>query len=162
MINAADIEQLNKVLDSMIQYELVLRDFYNRCAELWAGDQTFWHNLAKAEVNHAEYIKKMKEIITNKQELFQAGRPFNPVTLNTAMAWIKDNASHLTASGSSYDKMLIMARDIENSILESRYAEIVKTADIEYQTLLKNIMAQTQEHRKIIQEKIEKTKTKGQ
>ncbi len=54
-----------------------------------------------------------------------------------------------------------MARDIEQSVLESNYAEIVKTADAEYNTLMKDILSQTYEHKKMIQEKIAEMKAKA-
>ncbi|MEI8172512.1 MAG: hypothetical protein WCH07_03385 [Deltaproteobacteria bacterium] len=155
----ADIERITKVLESMIQYELTLSDFYKQCADIWTEDQAFWQNLAHAEVGHAENIQKMREIITKKQQNFEAGRPFNPIAVNTAMAGLKDNVTRLTSGAFPCEKMLIIARDIEQSILESHYTEIVKTADIEYQTLMKNILSQTYEHRMIIQKKIDEIKS---
>jgi len=160
MMSIADIEKINKVLESMIQYELNLSDFYKQCADTWTEDQAFWQTLAHAEIKHAENIQKMREIIVKKQERFEVGRPFNPIALNTAMAGLKDNAKHLTSGALSFEKMLIMARDIEQSVLESHYAEIVKTADIEYQTLMKGILSDTYVHKKTIQKKIDDLKIK--
>ena len=161
MMSIADIEKITTVLESMIQYELNLSDFYRQCADIWTEDRAFWQNLAHAEVGHAENIQKMREIIAKKQERFEAGRPFNAIALNTAMAGLKDNAKRLTSGAFSFEKMLIMTRDIEQSILESHYAEIVKTADIEYQTLMKGILSDTYVHKKIIQEKIDDLKRKA-
>jgi len=156
----ADIEKIIKVLETMNQYELTLSDFYKQCAAIWTEDQVFWRNLAHAEAEHSENIQKIMEIISKKQERFELGRPFNPIALNTAMTGLKDNTRRLTSGAFSFEKTLIMARDIEQSILESHYTEIVKTADLEYQTLMKGILSQTYEHKKIIQEKIDALKRK--
>jgi hypothetical protein len=51
-----------------------------------------------------------------------------------------------------------MAKDIEQSLLESHYAEIVKTNEMEYQALMKEILSQTYEHKNAIQKKIEELK----
>jgi hypothetical protein len=161
MMIIADIEKITRALEAMSQYELTLSDFYKQCAGIWTEDQAFWQNLAHAEAGHAENIQKMREIIIKKQENFEAGRPFNPIAINTAMAGLNDDARRLTSGAVSFEKMLIMARDIEQSILESHYAEIVKTADLEYQTLMKGILSQTYEHKKIIQEKIDDIKRKA-
>jgi len=158
MMSIADIEKITQVLTSMMQYELALSHLYKQCADIWPEDQGFWQKLADAEVMHAENIQRMQEIITKKLEKFEAGRPFNLVALNTVMAGLKDNTDRLIARALPREKMLFMARDIENSILESHYAEIVKTADVEYQTLMKSIISQTYEHRQIIQAKIDKIK----
>jgi ferritin len=160
MMSMADIERITKVLESMIKFELMLSDFYKQCADIWTEDPSIWQNLAYAEIHHAENIQKMREIITKKRESFEAGRPFNLIAIDTAMAGLKDNISRLTSSTFSCEKMLIVARDIEQSILESHYAEIVKTADPEYQSLMEGILSQTYEHKKIIQKKIEAMKTK--
>lgn len=159
MMTMADIERITKVLDSMIQYELILSDFYKQCADTWTEDQAFWQNLAHAELHHAENMQRMREIIIKKQETFEAGRPFNPIAVNTAMTGLKDYTNKLTSGAFSCERMLIIARDIEQSILESHYTEIVKTADLEYQTLINAILSQTYEHKKIIQEKIQEMKT---
>jgi ferritin len=161
MMSIADIEKINKVLGSMMQYELDLSDFYKQSADTWTEDQAFWQNLAYAETKHAENIQKMREIIAKKQERFELGRPFNPIALNTAMTGLKDYARRLTSGEFSFERILITARDIEESMLESHYAEIVKTADIEYQTLMKEILSDTYQHKKMIQKKIDDLKKKA-
>ena len=158
-MSIVNIERIISVLTAMMQYELTLSDFYHECADRWPEDQAFWQSLAAAEVGHAKNIQKMREIITSKQENFEADRPFNLIALNTAMAGLKDNIDRLTVGTFSRVQILIMARDIEQSILESHYAEIVNTGDLEYGTLMKSILAQTHEHRKAIQEKIEQAKS---
>lgn len=157
-MSIADAEKVSAVLGAMSQYELTLSDFYKRCADIWTEDRSFWRSLADAEIQHAENIQKMQEIIKKKQERFETGRPFNAIALHTAMAGLKDNTSRLASGAFSCEKILIMARDIEQSILESHYTEIVKTADLEYQEFMKAILSQTYEHKKIIQEKIQALK----
>ena len=153
-MNIADIEKITKVLESMMQYELVLAHLYNKCADVWKEDQVFWESLAHAELRHAENIQKMQEIIINKQNSFELGRPFNLLALNTATAGVNANIKRVTEGAFSREKLLIIARDIEQSLLESHYAEIVKTTDIEYQALMKNILSQTNDHKMMIQKKI--------
>lgn len=161
MMTVADIERITKVLESMIQYELNLSDFYKQCADAWEEDRAFWVNLAYAEVHHAENIQKMREIILKKQEIFELGRPFNLIALNTALAGLQDIIKRINQGLYSREKILVLARDIEQSLLESHYAEIVKTADIEYQTLMKNILSQTYEHRMMLQKRIDDVKSKS-
>jgi hypothetical protein len=160
-MSVVDIEKITKVLEAMIQYELLLSDFYNHNADLWTDDHALWNNLALAEIRHADNIRRMKDIIVKKQECFAIGRPFNLNVLNTAALGLKDTTKRLTLGEFSSEKMLIMARDIEQSILESNYAEIVKTADTEYNALMKVILSQTYEHKRIIQEKIAEMKAKA-
>jgi len=154
MMGLPDIEKITGVLEAMRQYELLLADFYRHCAGVWTEDRALWDNLVSAEIQHADNISKMKDIIAGKQKNFAIGRPFNLVALNTAMAGLKENTRRLISGELSREKMLIIARDLEQSVLESSYAEIVKTADVEYNTLMKSILSQTYEHKKIIQDRI--------
>jgi len=97
----------------------------------------------------------MREIIVKKQEKFDVGRPFNLIALNTAFSGLKDSVRRIANGELSRMKILVLARDIEQSVLESHYGEVVKTNDIEYQTLMKEILSQTYEHKAAIQKKID-------
>ena len=101
----------------------------------------------------------MREILINKQGSFEVGRPFNLVVLRTALAGANENRKRLKEGALSREKVLVLARDIEQSILESRYAEIVKTNDVEYQSLIKKIVSQTSDHKMMLQKKIDDLKT---
>jgi hypothetical protein len=41
-MNTADIETLNRTMDSMAQYEFLLSDFYEKYAETGTQDKEFW------------------------------------------------------------------------------------------------------------------------
>jgi hypothetical protein len=161
MMNVDDVGKIVEVLEAIMQYELLLSDFYKCCADVWTEDEELWKNLSLAEIRHGNNIQKMKDIIVKKQGSFTTARPFNLIALNTVSAGLKDNIRRLTLGDISREKALIIARNIEQSIIESNYVEIVKTDDIEYNTLMKDILSQTHEHKKIIQEKIEEIKAKA-
>ena len=161
MMNKVSLDSIIGVLEAMIQYELSLSEIYETCAGVSKEDESFWRNLSQAEILHANNIKKMIAILTEKYEHFETGRPFNLAALNTAMRGVKDMTGRVSRGEVSREKMLILARDFEQSVLESHYAEIVKTIDVEYQKLMKNILSQTQEHKKAIQKAIDDLKIKG-
>jgi hypothetical protein len=161
-MNKVSLDSIISVLDAMIQYELSLSELYETCAGGAKEDEAFWRNLSQAEISHAENIRKMIAIMTEKCEHFEMGRPFNLAALNTAVRGVKDVIGRTSRGEVSCEKMYFLARDFEQSVLESHYAEIVKTTDVEYQTLMKNILSQTQEHKKAIQKAIDDdVKTKG-
>jgi rubrerythrin len=161
IMNTADIEKLNKTMDSMAQYELLLSEFYKQCAETWTKDKEFWLEIAHQEVHHADNIRMMQEIITKKPWRFEAGRPLNPAAITTVITYLQDVSKRLIAGEFCYEKLLIIAMDIEKSILEAHYSEIVKTQDVEYQTLMKRILEETHDHHQLIQQKLEAVKSKA-
>jgi len=64
-----DLEKLNKTMDSMAQYELLLSEFYEKCAETWTKDKEFWLEIAHQEIHHAANIRTMQEIITKVKSI---------------------------------------------------------------------------------------------
>jgi hypothetical protein len=161
IMDKADIEKLNKTMDSMAEYEMLLSDLYHKCAEAWPKDREFWLDIAGQEDHHAENIRKMQEIINQKLSHFEADRPLNPIAINTAIAYIKDIIKRLTAGQYSYERILNITLDIEKSVLETHYSEIVKTDDVEYQTLMKSILEETHAHKSKIQQKLTGLKSKA-
>jgi hypothetical protein len=160
-MNKMSLDNILIILEAMIQYEMGLSELYETCAGVSKEDGELWRSLSGAEIHHADNIKKMTAILVEKHDRFEIGRPFNIVALKTAMAGVKDTTGRISRGEFSRERMLISARDFEQSMLESHYTEIVRTDDLEYQTLMKNILSQTQEHKKAIQKAIDEVKTKG-
>lgn len=154
-MNKLRIDGLIAVMEAMIKYELEMAEFYNRCAEAFKVDEKLWQGLALIENVHADNIKQLIRLVREKTEHFEAGRPFNIAALNTAVAWIKENTRRVAQREIRREGVLILARDFEKSIIEARYGEIVKTNDLEYQSLMQKIVSDTQEHHNIIQKAID-------
>ena len=55
--------------------------------------------------------------------------------------------------------MLFISRDIEQSILEKQYAEIVRSANIEFHSLINEIISDTLTHREFLNDKIKEGQT---
>jgi len=56
---------------------------------------------------------------------------------------LHDVIKRMTAGEYSYEKILVIAMDIEKSVLEAHYSEIVKTNDVEYQMLMEKVLGET-------------------
>jgi len=54
--------------------------------------------------------------------------------------------------------MLFIARDLEQSVIESKYFEIAKGRDVEFQELAEELMIDTMAHRDELNKKINETK----
>lgn len=151
----ANITSMSKTLEMMADLEIVLSEFYICAGEMWKEDGAFWAGLAQAEVSHAEGIKKIIDILSRKPQEFELGRPINAVAINTAISGIKSNIEKLRKGQIDKKQILFISRDMEQSLLESRYTEILKTKDAEYQKLISEISSQTESHKKLLIKKIE-------
>jgi hypothetical protein len=154
----ADALNMSKTLDMMAEFEQIISEFYKCAGDLWEEDSEFWAGLAQAEVTHAEHIRKMTGILNKKPQEFELGRPLNMVAINTAISGVRNNIQRLKNGEFNKKQTLFISRDIEQSIIESKYAEILKTRNIEYQQLISEIAFQTEMHKKFLVKQIEESK----
>ncbi len=150
----ADAKKMLETLDTMAELELVISELYKCAGDRWKENLEFWSSLAQAEVSHAEYLKKMVGILNGKPQEFEIGRPLTIVTINTVMSGVKNLIQRLKNGEFNQKALLFLARDLEQSILESKYTEILKTKDIQYNKMISEIVLQTEMHRLLLIKKI--------
>jgi rubrerythrin len=148
---SGDLKGILEVLTAMAETEQIISQFYEACSKLSQDSSAFWNGISKAEIRHSENIKKMIEIITTKPERFEKGRPFNIFAIKTFNDGVKNYLNRLKSGEIDADRACFIARDIEHSLLESRYSDIVKTDDIEFKTLIGEIISDTEEHKTILE-----------
>jgi hypothetical protein len=153
-MNKVNLIKLQDALRVHIDLELTIAEFYKTCAENWPEDGAFWTDVSKQELQHAEYIEKMSNMISNRPDNFILGRSFNPVAINTIISGIKKNIDLVKADVLTQIKVLYIASDIEKSALESKIDEIVKTDDLGFLELVREIVLQTEKHREQFNNKI--------
>ncbi len=148
---------LKGILDTLIhmeEMEKAVSELYMSCADTWPADRIFWAELSDEEREHRNNIVRMHQIISNKPEHFEKGRPFNIFAIQTMLTGLRNNIEKIRNHDLSENNALSIARDIEQSFIEFRYSEIVKTADIEYGTLVQKILKETAQHKIKIDQKI--------
>jgi hypothetical protein len=155
MVHTEAAANLTTVLKVMAQFELTVAYFYRTCAQMWFDLEEFWETMERAEIKHAGYLKQVNKILTEKPEGFSMGRPFTPAALKTSMSGIEWNIQRLRNGEITKKSILFISRDIERSILESNYGEIIKGTDVEFQALMKEILTDTVAHRTYLDRKIE-------
>lgn len=148
---SGDLKGILEVLAAMSETELTISRFYAACSDLSQSASAFWDGISKAEIKHSENIKKIIDVISTKPERFEKGRPFNIFAIKTFNDGVKNYISKLINGEIDVNKACFIARDIENSLLENRYGEIVKTDDIEFKTLIGEIISETEEHKTILE-----------
>jgi hypothetical protein len=80
------------------------------------------------------------------------------VAINTIITGIKKNIELVKANALSKFKTLYIARDVEESALESKIDEIVKTDDLGFLEITKKIVLQTKNHKEHFDKKIAELK----
>ena len=143
-----------EALKHMEELELTMAELYQSCAQLWPEHEEFWMDIQQAEVKHAHNINRMRKIISERPENFGTGRSFQPVVIKTFIAGIKSNIQNLKKKEMNEVRALFLARSIEQAYLASKYTEIAKTEDKEFQSLMREIYSETVFHREHLNKRI--------
>jgi len=148
------MQNIAQVFSQLEIMEITVSGLYEIAAQKWPADAALWSNMSKEEIKHAGYIKSLAAIVAKYPHNFVIGRPINIVAINSSIAWINKNIADIQSGSFDNNKMHFLARDIEQSILEAKYAEFLKTDVLEYNKLIKIVFEETIHHRKMIDDKI--------
>ena len=149
-----ELKLILDTIDQMKELEIALSRFYGTCAEAWAANAPFWQHLSREEAGHADTLGHISEIISARPDRFTKGRAFHALAARTVIQGVEGNTQKVRDGLIDERKALVLARDIENSIMESRYIEIVNTDDTDFKALVRKILEETSHHRAMINEKL--------
>ncbi|MDQ5987738.1 MAG: hypothetical protein CSYNP_03483 [Syntrophus sp. SKADARSKE-3] len=151
----AQVTSMLKILEMMADLEMIISEFYTCAGDQWKEDSEFWTGLAKEEILHAENIIILGDILSRKPQAFDTGRPISISAINTVISGVKKNIEKLKNGLLNKKQTLVVSRDFEQSMLESKYAEILKSKDDEYLRLISEIVSQTESHKQLLFKRIE-------
>ncbi len=160
MIRGNDLRDIVGLLDVLSELELKVSQFYNACAESYSEEEEFWESLVSCEKLHSCYISRISGFIKEKPEQFEVGRRFNSVAAKTVIKGVDSDIEKVKNNLIDIKKALNIARDIEMSLLEQKFFEIVKSENNEFLNLLDKIVSDTREHKVKIEKKINEYKEK--
>jgi len=154
----SDVTSISRTLDMMAELEQVISEFYMSAAERWPEDKEFWLALADAEVTHAGYLKNIKDILNRKPDNFEIGRPIAMSAVAEVMSGVRNLVKRVKNGEFNKKAILLLSRDLEQSVLESKYMEMLKSEESEYQRLISEIISQTEDHQQLLIKKIVDTR----
>lgn len=141
------------VLAVMAEAEVAVGELYKVCAQKWPEDRGFWEYTANQEAEHAAAMKRMASLIEKSPDEYSAGRPFSPVAVQTFIRGVNTHRERIGRGEVPKRQAFFIARDIEQSILENKITEIARTANAEYNGLIKRIVNDTAAHLEAIKKK---------
>ncbi len=152
------LKDLLEVLNSMKELELLMAEFYRVVGANWKDEAEFFERLQFEEIKHSKNIDTLIEIVSKNPGIFTVGRSFSKIAVNTVSSGINESIQKVKEGIVNKEKMLFIARDLENSLIESRFFEIVRTDNLDYLNLIGNIATETKAHREFIENKIREIK----
>jgi hypothetical protein len=144
------------VLAGLREFELALAAFYAVCRDLWPDDDAFWTELVQAELRHATYVTDTTRLVEGRPELFITPRNVTPRAVAEHIDYLCERLRQLWANRLGERAALIVSRDIEQSIIEGRLYDLVRSEEPGYTRLVDEIVNETREHARLVQERLDR------
>ena len=145
-------------LKALIRLELKVGELYEACALQWPEDAPFWLDVARQEAGHARAIESMVSLIAQNPAHFLPAKAIKVAAVETIIAGIERNTDHVRNGRLLKNNVMAIAVDIENSVMEKKFFEMIRTADPVFLQLSYDIMAQTREHKQRFEKRLPELK----
>jgi hypothetical protein len=142
-----------ETLKVLSRVERAMAGFYALCAEAGGPSHEFWLGLEREEHRHVGAIRRMAELVAERPDQFEPNRAFHAPAVQTFLTYVESLVQRLRTneiSRTDQHHLLCIARDLEQSVLEGRWNEIVNTADPEFRALIRTITSETIAHKATI------------
>jgi len=143
-------------MDDLVSLELALAALYQACSERFPDTKGFWLAIQHQEEAHAQSIRGLAGLISAHPEEFRSGRPFGSAAIRTIVSSVAGYTEQVRNRQLSRRRALIIARDIENSVLEAKYGEIVATDNVEFAGTIRRLAEDTLAHRNLFAAEVAK------
>jgi hypothetical protein len=152
-MNEIEKKDMVEVFNILANIELAFAELYEACGKFWDPDAKFWLSIARDERGHVEYIKKMSQIIAQAPDQFTLEKPFKPIALQTAGRTAKIITQKVNSGQITQEEIFNITVDIEKSVIEAKYNEILKTENILYRDLADKLVSESYQHKDMIQQR---------
>jgi hypothetical protein len=149
-----NLEGITATIVLLREAELKVAQIYMLCAKRWPEDRLFWESIANDEHQHAAHLATMKELVESSPSDYSPGRPFNAPTIRTLLGYFDSTIRKLKEGTMDASTAANVARDIEHSLLEAKYAELVRTQNPQYLALVEQIERDTFRHRERMTQRV--------
>jgi len=154
-MGAMDLKEIVAEMGRIAGVESLLAEFYLACAAACPGDGEFWKGLSAQERTHAAYLLEMAQLVNRSGGVgYTVSRSFPPAALRTFVAGVQANLEAVRNGALKDDRLYFVSHEIEHALLESRFHELLKTDDAEYNTLLRKVADETGAHRATLDRKV--------
>ena len=145
-----DVASTLEVFKALARLELAVAHFYAACAHAYPEDRALWESLEEDEQLHAAHLDRMGQILAEWPADFEGKRSFSTAAVRTFIGYAESatqSVRSLPRPKAEYPQILALAQDMEKSILESKYSEVVKGSHPEFRALATGLATATAAHR---------------
>ena len=137
----------SQIIELLANNEEAVQKLYLLYATKYPESKEFWSKLAQEEAGHAFMIRNLELEATNKpgKVLFKPDR-FTPEAIQSSINYINQLIKEFPDKNYPLITALSLAMQIEQSLIEKKYFEVVEGDDIVLQNTLNTLRNDSQEH----------------
>lgn len=154
-MNADELHGVLAALAALAEHEMALAGLYAACSHTWSDDAALWDGLAASERGHADCLGLMAGIVAKRPAAFEPGRPISAAAGRLQAGYVENRTREVHHGGMARRTALLMARDIERSIIETRLNELLLTGESDYLAIADRVVAETGDHYRLLERELQ-------
>lgn len=157
----SEIAEIVELLSLMSEVEKSVGLFYKSCSDIFQDESEFWSILSREEFLHADICQHLAKMVKQKPHEFKRGDVFPISAARTFISRLHADQHKLMAGTFGMEQALLSAYLTEQTVLESRYMNVVKTENTKCLEALENLVTATSQHREKIKGKMDEYRNKA-
>lgn len=126
-MSAQKLEVVLKEIEVMAAIEIAIARLYKKCAELFHESTDFWTELSMEETGHAQVLSELAGLMRELPHEFRPGKTCAPGALRNFVSRINANFEKLDNPAITERDALLMAYQMESTVIDRNYTEVVET-----------------------------------
>lgn len=140
-----------QLIELLAQHERAVGRLYSIYASNLPAYKTLFEELSEQEEGHAQMLEELGASVSEGELCCLADR-FNPMAVKTALGYVGEQIEQCRAdSNISPRQALSVARDMENSLIESKWFEVFEGDAPKLKETLERLARETNKHRQLVQ-----------
>jgi hypothetical protein len=135
-----------QVLGTLREIELLVGELYRRFASAFAMDRELWEGLSREEEGHAALAEALRTMLASSGGAPAALDKVHLAALETYKKGIEYQLARLRRGEIVRRSALFIARDLEKTLVERMYYDLVKGAGTDAAEVASRIQSETESH----------------
>ncbi|GEM_PF-1574140 len=142
-----NMQRVLYVLDLARLVELSMEDFYRACAGRCPETADFWLGIAAEEHQHARYIRRIRDLVEERQEEFRSKKSVTLDEIREFIHVVESETCNVVAGVRDSTEFPVLSARFEALMLEHGYYDLLETENGEYRRVVEQMREETTEHR---------------
>ena len=146
------------IIESLAEIEKSVGGLYEAYGNLFPAQQPFWQGLANEEIEHAAWLGKLAELVTQGRATLNEKR-FNRIAAQSFLNYLKEETAKVSRREVTLLNAAVVALYLEESVIEHNFYEVVAGDDPELRNTFDHLAGATRVHTQRVRDFLVKVRT---